>query len=140
MPKYKHVLLAVDLSDDSDQLVDKAVALAKAFSAKLTLIHTIEPLPAYGYPGISGLESPVIDHAKEQMLELGKNHHIDENHIRVEFGSVKTQILRVANELSVDLIVVGSHGRHGLSKLLGSSASAIVHGADCDVFVLRSHD
>lgn len=139
MPKYHHILLAVDLSDDSDKLVDRAVELAQLFSARLTLIHTIEPLPAYGYPGISGLESPVIDHAKQQMLELGKSHKIDENNVRVEFGSVKTQILRVAKELNVDLILVGSHGRHGLSKLLGSSASAIVHGADCDVFVLRNH-
>jgi universal stress protein A len=139
MPKYKHLLLAVDLADDSNKLVNEAVELAQLFSSELTIVHTIEPLPAYGYPGISGLESPVIDHAKQEMLELGKSHHLDERHIRVEFGSVKTQILRVAKELDVDLILIGSHGRHGLSKLLGSSASAIVHGADCDVFVIRSH-
>jgi universal stress protein A len=57
--------------------------------------------------------------------------------IKIEFGSVKNEVLRVAEEIGADLIVIGSHGRHGLSRLLGSSTSGIVQGAECDVLTIR---
>jgi universal stress protein A len=52
-------------------------------------------------------------------------------------GHIETEVHRVANELSSDLIVVGSHGRHGLALLLGSTSNGILHGATCDVLAVR---
>ena len=63
---------------------------------------------------------------------------MDEKHRLIEFGSTKNEVLRVAEEHKVDLIVTGSHGKHGLALLLGSTANAILHGADCDVLIVRS--
>ena len=138
MGMYKHIIVATDLSEESKATAEKAVAFSKQFGSKLTVVHVIEPLPAYGYPGITALESPVIDDAKSAMAELGEALHIPEDSQRIEFGSVKMQILDIVKELGADLIIVGSHGRHGISRILGSTASAVVHGADCDVFVVRS--
>lgn len=137
MPVYNHILYATDLSEETQQLAEKVDAFTQLFDAKLTLIHTIEPIPAYGYPGITDIESPLIEQAKNDLEVMAKKLNVKTVDQRVEFGSVKHQVLRVAEELNVDLILVGSHGRHGLSTLLGSNASAIVQGADCDVIVIR---
>lgn len=137
MSLYKHILLATDLSDTCGEVNRKAMEMAKAFGAKISIIHTIEPIPAYGYPGIADLESPMIDSATKEMEKVATALGIEKADRYIEFGSVKAQVLRIAEEKNVDLIVVGSHGRHGLSRLLGSSASGIVHGADCDVMTIR---
>lgn len=137
MSLYHHVLLAVDFSDICQPISKKAKAFADSQGATLTLVHTIEPIPAYGYPGLADLESPVIESAKNQMQQLADELGIPQAQCRVEYGSVKGQVLKVAEELKTDLIIIGSHGRHGLSRLLGSSASGIVHGASCDVLTIR---
>lgn len=134
---YQHILLATDLTETCSVVNKKAKQLADQQGAKLTLIHTIEPIPAYGYPGVTDLESPLIDAAKKSLTELAHTMGLAEGACRVEFGSVKVQVLKVADELAVDLIIIGSHGRHGLSRLLGSSAGGIVHGAKCDVLTIR---
>lgn len=134
---YSRILVATDLSDNTQPTIEKALKLAKSFDAELILLHVIEPIPAYGYPGIADLESPLIDHAKEEMAQFGEKYGISSENLKVEFGSVKTQVLHCANESKVDLIIVGSHGKHGLGPLLGSSASAIVNGAQCDVLTIR---
>ena len=58
----------------------------------------------------------------------------------IEFGSVKSIVLSNAKAMNVDLIVIGSHGRHGLARLLGSSANAIMNGAECDVLLIRASE
>ena len=137
MSEYQHILVATDLSNASFVPEKKARDLADKYGSKLSLVHTIEPIPAYGYPGLVDLESPFIDDAKNEMAKVGKKLNVPEDCQHVEFGAVKSQILKVAEELNVDLIIIGSHGRHGLNRLLGSGASGIIHGAHCDVLVVR---
>lgn len=134
---YKHILLATDLSETCHAMAGKVKRLLELYDAKITLVHTIEPIPAYGYPGLADLESPVIDSATKELAKMGKKLNVPKEDQRIEFGSVKAQVLKVAEELKVDLIVIGSHGRHGLSRLLGSSTSSIIHGAECDVLTVR---
>jgi len=138
MSVYNHILFATDLTEISEKIVPKVTEICETYGAKLSLIHVIEPIPAYGYPGVTDLESPVIEHAKQAMHELAEKFSLPNQHQHIEFGSVKAQVLRVAKELNSDLIIVGSHGRHGLARLLGSSAGAIVNGAECDVLLLRA--
>ena len=137
MYPYKHILLATDLSDICGLVTAQAKSMADLYSSKLSIVHAIEPIPAYGYPGFEDLQTPLIDHARQQVEKLAKDSGIPESQIYLEFGAVKKEILRVAKEIKADLIVIGSHGRHGLSRLLGSGANAIVHGAECDVLTVR---
>lgn len=134
---YKHILLAADLSDTCSSAITQAKALADLYKAKLSIVHTIEPIPAYGYPGFEDLQNPLIEHARRQVAELAKELGIPKSHSHIEFGAVKKEVLRVAKEIHADLIIIGSHGRHGLSRLLGSGANAIVQGAECDVLTIR---
>lgn len=79
----------------------------------------------------------IREQAEKELNELAEKLGVDEKHRFIEYGSTKNEILRVAKEHKIDLIVTGSHGKHGLSLLLGSTANAILHGAECDVLIVR---
>ncbi len=122
--------------------MNRACELANQHEADLSLVHVIEPIPAYGYPGITDIESPIIEQAKKTMVQLGEKYLIPSNKQHITFGATKREVLELAKKIStesmpVDLIITGSHGRHGLALLLGSTADAIVHGAKCDVLIVR---
>jgi universal stress protein A len=142
MSQYSHILLTTDLTDHAKKSAQKALDLAKQFGAKLTIMHAVEPLPAYamGYMGSINLEQELMDQAIANLSQIAKELGIPESDQRIELGSIKACILKAAYELNADLIVVGSHGRHGLERLLGSTASAVLQGAECDVLVVRTHE
>lgn len=140
--KYQHVLLAIDLHPDCDKTTGaRAVAIAKDFDAKLSVIHAIEHISAYGiaqaYPTVLDLEEQIVNEAREELAKLSKTWGIEPTHQYVEVGPPKAIILAKAIEIKADLIVVGSHGRHGLGLLLGSTSNAVLHGAPCDVLAVR---
>lgn len=136
---YKHILFATDLSDDTEYLINKVRAMRGLSGAKLSLIHVVEPLPGYSYAylGIEDIEGQLINEAKGSLVKLGQQLSVDNKDQWVEVGPTKSKILGVADDINADLIICGSHGRHGLSLLLGSTANAILHGAKCDVLTVR---
>lgn len=136
---YKHILFATDLTEDTEYLVNKVRAVRSLTNAKLSLIHVVEPLPGYSYAylGIEDIEGQLINEARQSIEKLGAQLNVNTTDQFVEVGPTKTKILKVAEDISADLIMCGSHGRHGLSLLLGSTANAILHGAKCDVLTVR---
>lgn len=136
---YKHVLLATDLLPENAALFDRGVAIAKEWGAKISVVHVVEPLPGYGYAyvGSADVEESLINESKLQLVALSKKYGIDAANTVVEIGSTKTEVIRVAEEQKADLIIVGSHGRSGWSLLLGSTATAVLHSAKCDVLTMR---
>jgi universal stress protein A len=83
------------------------------------------------------LTAELMAGAKKRLAELGENLGVAEDSRWLEMGSPKSEIVRVAQENKVDLIVIGSHGRHGLALLLGSTANGVLHHATCDVLAVR---
>lgn len=145
MHSYQHILLAVDFSDHGHQVSSRAQQLAAANQAKLSLIHVVEHLPitdaAYGpIPFDVDLTQEWLDTAKARLQTLGTELNVPTDRQWLEMGSAKLEIVRVAAENAVDLIVVGSHGRHGLALLLGSTANGVLHHATCDVLAVRLQD
>lgn len=136
---YKHILFATDLTDDTDFIISKVRAIRGYTGAKLSIIHVVEPLPGYSYAylGIEDIEGQLIEEAKTAIAKLGQALSVDHKDLWVEVGPTKSKILDIADSVGADLIVCGSHGRHGLSLLLGSTANAILHGAKCDVLTVR---
>lgn len=134
MAIYQHILLTLDLTETSETIIMHATKFADLARAKLSLIHVIEP--THFNPNAANLEVSCCDKAQKTMAILGKKMIIPKDDQRIKFGSVKIQVLRLANELGVDMIMVGNHAQ---SPSLGSIANAIVHGADCDVLVIRNH-
>lgn len=140
---YKKILFATDFDEVGLAAARKARKIADENNAVLHLVHVIEPIPAYAYPGFAGfteIELPIREQAEEELKKLGAELKVDAKHRYLEFGSTKHEVLRIAAEIHADLIVAGSHGKHGLMLLLGSTANAIMHGAECDVLIVRSVD
>ncbi len=141
MPQYQRILLAVDLTDESARVAQRAKALAASNSAELHAVHVIEPLSlAYGGDipmDISSVQDQIHEQAKRHLGEFTKQNGLLEGHGHLIFGRPDSEIHRLADDLGADLIVVGSHGRHGLALLLGSTANGVLHGATCDVLAVR---
>lgn len=141
MSLYKHILLAIDLTDESDQLISKVKLLAQTTKAELSMIHVIEPL-SFAYGGdvpmdLTAIQTQLDEHAQSKMESYRKQLEYPVKQCHVVSGHTETEVHRVADENQCDLIIVGSHGRHGLALLLGSTANGILHGAKCDVLAIR---
>src|SRR3990167_920924 len=134
---YKKMLLAIDLHPKCDKpIIERALALAKHHGADIHIIHVIEHIPAYSlgqaYPTIMDLEEQIMKDAEVELKRITAQYHIPPEKLILKNGSPKELIIETAKKLKVDLIIVGSHGRHGLSLLLGSTANAVLHHAPCD--------
>lgn len=145
MAKYNQILVAIDYSNASGQVVERAIELVDHNTGLLRLIHVVEPVIVDpGYEGMPGLylevEEQLRQIARDQMDRWGDRYEIDSSRRHLTFGTTKGEIFRCAEANSVDLIVIGSHGRHGVGLLLGSTANAILHGAPCDVLAVRIKD
>ena len=141
MGEYKHILIGVDLTVESRDVSRRAYALKVAFNAKLSCVHVIEPLSlAYGGDipmDLSTIQEQIQDTAKNHLAEFALSLGIGDEDRHLIFGRPETEIHNLAKEIDADLIVVGSHGRHGLALLLGSTANGVLHGATCDVLAVR---
>jgi universal stress protein A len=142
MANYKHILLAVDFSPHGNEVTNRARQLAELHHAQLSVVHVVENLPitdaTYGpIPFDVDFTQSLLDDSKKRLNEVADKLHVPEDRQWLEMGSPKLEIVRVAEENKVDLIVIGSHGRHGLALLLGSTANGVLHHAHCDVLAVR---
>lgn len=141
MSCYKHVLVAIDLSDEADEVLTKAQIIAEKNDARLTMVHVVEPLSvAYGSDiplDLTTLQDEITAQARERIARLAESIHLKKGDQHVVYGRPEREVHRIAEETNVDLIVVGSHGRHGLALILGSTSTSVLHGAHCDVLAVR---
>lgn len=146
MPNYQQILIAADFSNHNKLVCEKARAIADSNQAKLNICHIVEdyPITDFAYePMISvdiGMRDALLESAKKQISELAHTLDIPIENQWVEFGNPNHDIVRLAEENNIDLIIVGSHGRHGIQLLLGSTANGVLHHAKCDVLAVRLQD
>lgn len=139
---YKNILVAIDLSEESRKVLLQAKEIAaRNQHAKLSVVHTLEPL-GFAYGGdipmdLTSIQDQLDAHARLRLQELLEGIDIPKENQYVLVGMPDTETHRLANEKEIDLIVVGSHGRHGFQLLLGSVSSGVLHGAPCDVLAVR---
>lgn len=140
-PKNK-VVVPIDFSDEADYELATALELA-ADPAAVHLVHVLFPLDAVS-PGV--VLGDVSDEKREQtvrkrMDELLKKNNVSGVHVEVRFGNPGLEIADYADEIGADLIVISSHGYHGVKRLfLGSVAERVIRHAHCSVLVLRRGD
>ena len=146
MSGYQHILLAVDYSEHGDYVAKKAKSLASIYQAKLSIIHVLDniPMPDTNYGTLIPLDQDssydLLEAEKSKLMRLGEELNVDLANRWMLWGVPKQEIILIADQEQVDLIVVGSHGRHGLSLLLGSTANSVLHYAKCDVMAIRLRD
>lgn len=139
---YQHLLVAVDLTRDCHQVIERAVVLAGCCQAQLSLVHVIEPMSmAFGGDvpmDLSALQEQQIDQARKQLADFSVQHpQLTKDNCHLVFGQPRQEIHALIKALGCDLIVTGSHGRHGLALLLGSTANDLLHGAPCDLLAVH---
>ena len=137
---YSKILIATDFDEVGHKATQHAKKLADLCKAELHLVHVIEPMPAYAYPGFSGfqdVEDSLQEQAEEALKAVANELGVPPARQHVAHGSTKNEIIRMATQVGADLIVCGSHAKHGLELLLGSTANSILHSAMCDVLVVR---
>lgn len=141
MSDYRRIVLAVDLTEESNAVAERARRLAEVFGAELHIVHVIEPLSlAYGGDipmDLSTVQDQIHDQARSHLAEFAARLQVPEANQHLIFGRPESEIQRTAENVDADVIVVGSHGRHGLALLLGSTANGVLHGANCDVLAVR---
>lgn len=144
MSLYKHILVATDFGDDCEKVAIKALSLSNN-EAKVSLIHVLEPLDsiyggeAYGATAIQlqQIQDEINRNTGGHLKEFGEKMGVSQEDRHLRIGHHTKEIRKFAEENQCDLIVLGSHGRHGLGLLLGSTANSILHGAQCDVLAVR---
>jgi universal stress protein A len=139
---YRHILLVVDLSEASLAIGRRAQELAASLGARMQLLHVVEfvsvdPLGETLLPAVQ-MESDLLEHAGRRLTALAAQLGLAEDACRVETGSVKAEIVRVARECHADLIILGSRERHGLSILVNLTEDTVLHAAPCDVLAMRA--
>ena len=141
------LLVAVDLSESTQTVVNKAEEIAKALSAKVWIIHNAEPEPdvlefkADPLAAREALSKKFHDEHRQiqEMAERMRKAGLQTTALLVHGATVET-ILKMAGELDVDMIVVGSHGRSAVHQLLmGSVSEGILHKSRCPVIIIPTH-
>ncbi len=139
MSLYQHILCTTDFSTASDKALKQAIDLREITGAKLTLIHCVEPLvvPNYAFSYID-VSNEVIKEGKKQMVELVKKHHLHDVDTIVESKSARSGIIEFAENLKVDLIIMGRRGQHDLlDRVLGSTTHYVINHATCNVLITQ---
>ena len=146
---YRHVLVATDFSKYADMALTKAVEIATPFDAKVSLIHAAENISAELYPSLGELAVPVmvdnpeqekkhLDLIEKELKDIVTKLELPEELIEIHAisGHPVDIITEYASENNIDLIVMGSHGRRGIARLLGSSTNGVINHAPCDVLTV----
>jgi|SRR3954470_21002018 len=137
---YRHILVGLDLTDETPQVLTKAIQIARVYNAQLSIAHVLEPI-TFAYGGdmpldIAEVQAQQLERAENDLKEILKtiDYPVAQEHVLV--GQPASELHYLAEQQDADLIIVGSHGRKGFALLLGSTPNSVLHGATCDVLAV----
>ncbi len=142
---YRNILVAVDTTDEAEDVIRAAREISVDKNSTISVVTVIRPMADF-YINLystldegagTGMEAQAVGHATAWLTDLVKSHDIDADAVNVVVGTPAVEIRRLAENTGADLIVLGTHGRHGLGLMLGSTANAVLHGAPCDVLAVK---
>jgi nucleotide-binding universal stress UspA family protein len=138
----KKLLFPTDFSHTGDAALEMATALARDAGATLLIVHVEEPPVAYGGGELYyGIPNPATEDLQKMLVEIKPTDPDVRYEHRLITGDPATAVVRLAEDEGVDMIVMGTHGRTGLSRLLmGSVAEAVVRRAKCPVMTFKQPD
>ena len=122
---YKRLLTVLDLTDESSQVLAHAHKVAETTGALIEVCHVLKNRQHEDTEALDALRGFV------------SGYDIGEDALLVTHGQTAAEIHHLADERGADLIVVGTHGKHGAELVTGSSANAVLHGANCDELAVK---
>jgi nucleotide-binding universal stress UspA family protein len=145
--RLQKIVLPTDFSGCANYALPYAASIARATGATIICVHVVEPVvPAVGYTGlaepmpIADISDQLEDSAERQLPKLAECEECEGLKIEevIVHGDAAAEIVRVAEEHDADLVVISSHGRTGLGRIIfGSTAEAVVRHATCPVLVVK---
>ena len=145
--QLRSILLPTDFSECAGHALSYATSLARGANAAIICVHVVEPvMPSVGYTGITeplpvaDISEQLEDSATRELPKIADSEECSGLEVEevIVHGDAATEIVRVAKERDVDLIVISSHGRTGLGRILfGSTAESVVRHASCPVLVVK---
>jgi universal stress protein A len=144
----KKVLIALDATDEAEEVLEGATALDPRGSVDFQVVTVIPPLMG-GVSGMDGasfaaswplreMEETIARETAKNIRERVAGFGIEPERVAVRIGRPALEIKAYAEEIGANLIVIGSHGRHGIAGvMLGSTANGVLHGSPCDVLTVR---
>ncbi len=145
---YQSILIAVDASEEADEVLEAATTLDPRGVTRFRVV-TVIPAVVFGMTGVEGapyaatwplkdMQATITKETTEEVRERVARFGIAPDQVDVLFGRPATEFCAHAASVGADLIVIGSHGRRGLNRvLLGSTANGVLHDAECDVLTVR---
>lgn len=145
--EIRSILLPTDFSECANYALSYAASFARQAGASILCVHVIEPVvPTVGYTGmaeplpIADISDQLEDSAERELPKIAECEECQGLEVEevIAHGDAASEIVRVARERGVDLIVISSHGRTGLGRLLfGSTTESVVRHAPCPVLVVK---
>jgi universal stress protein A len=141
MRDYRNILLCIDLTEYSEMVAARGKYVADRYGARLTLLHVVEYVPVEPMgeallPAVQ-IEGELVERARVRIADLAKKLGLEQCERIVQTGNIKADVVRIAQERGVDLIVIGSRERHGVSILFNFTEDTVLHAAPCDVLAVR---
>jgi universal stress protein A len=141
MSNYSRILICLDLTGDSEKIAERAKSLAASSGASIVLLHVVEYVPVEPMgeallPAVQ-IEGELVERATVRIAELSARLGLDQSERLVLTGNIKAEVVRVAQQRGIDLIVIGSRERHGMSILFNFTEDTVLHAAPCDVLAVR---
>lgn len=142
---YKNILVAVDTTDEAEDVIRAARDISMEKNSRISAVTVIRPMADF-YINLyttleesadNGIEARAVERATAWLSDLVKRFGIDAGAVNVIIGTPAVEIRQLAEKVGADLVVLGTHGRHGLGLMLGSTANAVLHGAPCDVLAVK---
>lgn len=139
---YNKILVAMDLSEDANKVIDTAIRMAGNDVQKIHLVHVVEPVAAaYSMDiyaiNINEIQQEAMNLAEQRLAKIADTLGVQQSNRHCLMGAPASEVRSLANELKADVIVIGSHGHSGWKILLGSTAIKVLHGATCDVLTVH---
>jgi len=141
MRDYKRILACLDLTDGSERIAERAKDMSVRYGADVVLLHVVEYVPVEPMgeallPAVQ-IEGELVERATVRIADLATRCGLASAQRIVRAGNIKSEVVRVATEAGIDLIVLGSRERHGVSILFNQTEDTVLHAAPCDVLAVR---
>ncbi|MFK7822679.1 MAG: universal stress protein [Oligoflexales bacterium] len=141
MKNYMSILVAVDLNlKEDEELILKALKLAKNSDAKVYIVHVVDTAGNYGMASPQILLDSIENNqsnARKVLSELGARFEIPKESQIVKVGLVKEVIVDLVKNINADLLLMGNHGRHGiLASFIYNNTVNLVKNVDCDMIAV----
>lgn len=140
MFRIRRILVPVDFSECSSKALAYAVPFARQFGAELVLLHVVVPYPSM--PEMGPIDAETVQEARASLAKVVEHLPADvHSQNRLVTGMADVQIVQEAERCEADLVIIATHGRSGLARvLLGSTAERVVRHAHCPVLVVREQE